>query len=62
MMSNICLKSQKSKCSIGCFVGSAAVKVVNKQVFNELLLRKELFMMNTILNQYIIERQQITET
>lgn len=23
MMSNICLKSEKLKCSIGCFVGSA---------------------------------------
>lgn len=61
MMSNICLKSEKSKCSIGCFVGST-VKVVNKQVFNKQLLRKELFLMNTILNHDITEGQQITGT
>lgn len=61
MMSNICLKSEKSKCSIGCFAGSA-VKGVNKQVFNKLLLRKELFLMNTILNHDITEGQQISGT
>lgn len=60
MMSNICLKSEKSKCSIGCSVGSAE-RVVDKQVFNKPFLRKELFLMNSVLSHYIIEWQKIME-